>query len=602
MAVNESFLDSATLRENVVSLARNIGYVPRSRRSSRARISFLATDLDDVVTLTLRAGIVCNGVAANTSYIFSLPEDITVNVIDGVARFDDIEVYEGSFIRQNFTVNTAQYNQRYILPNSYIDTSTVNVKVKVNQSASTSVTYKQINNIIGITSTSNSYLLQEIEDERYEILFGDGIIGRKLANENYVTVSYITTSGKDGNGAAEFSFVGQLVNQDGGIIDPGNVSLVTTNQPARDGDNIESISSVKYYAPRIYSSQYRAVTASDYEAVLAYIYPNIESVSAYGGEELNPPQFGKVFISAKPRNGDFLSDFTKRDLIQKLKSYSVAGIVPEFIDLKYLYVELQSFVYYNTNFSDDPNNLKTLVSSALTQYSRSIDINKFGGRFKYSKAQTLIDGVNESITSNITRVVMRRNMNAQIGVFAQYELCYGNRFHVAQSSYNVVSTGFKIVGVNDTIYMADEVIDANNGRMFFFTYTDGGTPNVIKRNAGTVKYDVGEIIIDTVNILSTNISNNVIEVQAVPHSNDVIGLRDLYIRLDMTNTSVTMIQDIISSGENTSGSRFIRESSYNVPTYIRKSSSPITSTAITTIPSSAGSIQSSTTTVAGYTY
>jgi len=602
MAVNESFLDSATLRENVVSLARNIGYVPRSRRSSRARISFLATDLDDVVTLTLRAGIVCNGVAANTSYIFSLPEDITVNVIDGVARFDDIEVYEGSFIRQNFTVNTAQYNQRYILPNSYIDTSTINVKVKVNQSASTSVTYKQINNIIGITSTSNSYLLQEIEDERYEILFGDGIIGRKLANENYVTVSYITTSGKDGNGAAEFSFVGQLVNQDGGIIDPGNVSLVTTNQPARDGDNIESISSVKYYAPRIYSSQYRAVTASDYEAVLAYIYPNIESVSAYGGEELNPPQFGKVFISAKPRNGDFLSDFTKRDLIQKLKSYSVAGIVPEFIDLKYLYVELQSFVYYNTNFSDDPNNLKTLVSSALTQYSRSIDINKFGGRFKYSKAQTLIDGVNESITSNITRVVMRRNMSAQIGVFAQYELCYGNRFHVAQSSYNVVSTGFKIVGVNDTIYMADEVIDANNGRMFFFTYTDGGTPNVIKRNAGTVKYDVGEIIIDTVNILSTNISNNVIEVQAVPHSNDVIGLRDLYIRLDMTNTSVTMIQDIISSGENTSGSRFIRESSYNVPTYIRKSSSPITSTAITTIPSSAGSIQSSTTTVAGYTY
>jgi len=602
MAVNESFLDSATLRENVVSLARNIGYVPRSRRSARARISFLATDLDDVVTLTLRAGIVCNGVAANTSYIFSLPEDITVNVIDGVARFDDIEVYEGSFIRQNFTVNTAQYNQRYILPNSYIDTSTVNVKVKVNQSASTSVTYKQIDNIIGITSTSNSYLLQEIEDERYEILFGDGIIGRKLANENYVTVSYITTSGKDGNGAAEFSFVGQLVNQDGGIIDPGNVSLVTTNQPARDGDNIESISSVKYYAPRIYSSQYRAVTASDYEAVLAYIYPNIESVSAYGGEELNPPQFGKVFISAKPRNGDFLSDFTKRDLIQKLKSYSVAGIVPEFIDLKYLYVELQSFVYYNTNFSDDPNNLKTLVSSALTQYSRSIDINKFGGRFKYSKAQTLIDGVNESITSNITRVVMRRNMSAQIGVFAQYELCYGNRFHVAQSSYNVVSTGFKIVGVNDTIYMADEVIDANNGRMFFFTYTDGGTPNVIKRNAGTVKYDVGEIIIDTVNILSTNISNNVIEVQAVPHSNDVIGLRDLYIRLDMTNTSVTMIQDIISSGENTSGSRFIRESSYNVPTYIRKSSSPITSTAITTIPSSAGSIQSSTTTVAGYTY
>ena len=594
MAANESFLDSATLRENVVSLARNIGYVPRSRRSARAKISFIVTDLTETVTLTLKAGLVCNGVAANTSFIFSLPEDITVNVVDGVARFNDIEIYEGLYISQNFTVNTAQYNQRYLLPNSFIDTSTLRVKVKSNQNSSTSVTYKQLDNIIGITSTSPSYLLQEIEDERYEILFGDGVIGKKLANENYITVSYITTSGKEGNGAAEFSFIGNLVNQDGGSIDADNISLVTTTQTARDGDDIESISSIKYYAPRIYSSQYRAVTASDYEAVLAYIYPNIESVSAYGGEELTPPRFGKVYISAKPRNGDFLSDNTKRELIQKLRSYAVAGIVPEFVDLKYLYVELKSFVYYNTNFSDDPNNLKTIVTSALTQYSRSIDVNKFGGRFKYSKSQTLIDGVDASITSNITRVVMRRNLNAAIAQFAQYELCFGNQFHVAESRYNITSTGFRIDGINDVVYMADEVIDKNNGRIFFFTYTEGGMPNIIKKNAGTVKYDIGEILIDTVNILSTTISNNVIEVQAIPHSNDVVGLRDLYVRLDMTNTTVTMVQDIISSGENTSGSRFTRESSYNVPTYVRNSKSPVTSTAITSSATSNIAVSNST--------
>ena len=594
MAANESFLDSATLRENVVSLARNIGYVPRSRRSARAKISFIVTDLTETVTLTLKAGLVCNGVAANTSFIFSLPEDITVNVVDGVARFNDIEIYEGLYISQNFTVNTAQYNQRYLLPNSFIDTSTLRVKVKSNQNSSTSVTYKQLDNIIGITSTSPSYLLQEIEDERYEILFGDGVIGKKLANESYITVSYITTSGKEGNGAAEFSFIGNLVNQDGGSIDADNISLVTTTQTARDGDDIESISSIKYYAPRIYSSQYRAVTASDYEAVLAYIYPNIESVSAYGGEELTPPRFGKVYISAKPRNGDFLSDNTKRELIQKLRSYAVAGIVPEFVDLKYLYVELKSFVYYNTNFSDDPNNLKTIVTSALTQYSRSIDVNKFGGRFKYSKSQTLIDGVDASITSNITRVVMRRNLNAAIAQFAQYELCFGNQFHVAESRYNITSTGFRIDGINDVVYMADEVIDKNNGRIFFFTYTEGGMPNIIKKNAGTVKYDIGEILIDTVNILSTTISNNVIEVQAIPHSNDVVGLRDLYVRLDMTNTTVTMVQDIISSGENTSGSRFTRESSYNVPTYVRNSKSPVTSTAITSSATSNIAVSNST--------
>ena len=601
MAANESFLDSATLRENVVSLARNIGYVPRSRRCARARISFSLSGLTETVTATLKAGLVCNGSAANTSYIFSLPEDITVNVVDGVAKFENIEIYEGLFVTQNFTTDSALYNQRYILNNSFIDTETLQVKVKTDENANVAVTYKGIDNIIGITSTSSSYLLQEIEDERYEVLFGDGIIGKKLSNGNYVSATYITTSGREGNGASQFSFIGRLINQDGGSIDPSAVSLVTTNEPARDGDDIESISSIKYYAPRIYSSQYRAVTASDYEGILAYIYPNIESVSAYGGEELTPPRFGKVFISAKPRNGDFLSDFTKRDLVQKLKSYAVAGIVPEFIDLKYLYVELDSFVYYNTNFSNDPNQLKTLVSSTLTQYSRSIDVNKFGGRFKYSRTQTLIDGSDASVTSNITRVKMRRNLISELGKQAQYELCFGNQFHIAESSYNIVSTGFKIDGINDVVYMADEVIDKKRGRLFFFTYTDGGTPNIIKRNAGTVKYDIGEILIDTVNIVSTNISNNVVEVQAIPHSNDVVGLRDLYIKFDMTNTNITMVQDIISSGENTSGSRFTRESSYNVPTYVRNSKSPISSAALTTVASSATSTRAVSSTTASST-
>ena len=601
MAANESFLDSATLRENVVSLARNIGYVPRSRRAARARISFFVTGLTETVTLTLKAGLICNGAAANTSYIFSIPEDITVNVADGVARFENIEIFEGLLITQNFTVNTAQFNQRFILNNSFIDTSTLRVKVKTAESSSTSVVHKQIDNIIGINSTSSSFLLQEIEDERYELLFGDGVIGKKLSNENYITATYVTTAGRDGNGAAEFSFIGQLLDQDGGSVDAGNISLVNTIEPSRDGDEIESISSIKYYAPRIYSSQYRAVTAADYEGVLAYVYPNVESVSAFGGEEMTPPRFGKVFISVKPRNGDYLSDFTKRDLVQKLKSYAVAGIVPEFIDLKYLYVELESFAYYNTNFADDPNRLKTAISNALTTYSRSIDVNKFGGRFKYSKSQTLVDGVDSSITSNITRVIMRRNLMAEIGKFAQYELCYGNQFHIAESAYNITSTGFRIEGVNDPVYMADEVIDKKQGRIFFFTYAEGGTPNIIKKNAGTVKYDIGEILIDTVNILSTNISNNVVEVQAIPHSNDVVGLRDLYVKFDMTNTSITMVQDIISSGENTSGSRFTRESSYNVPTYIRKSNSPIATSALTTVSSSASSTSSSSYTLSGTT-
>ena len=586
MAVNENFLDSATLRENVVALARNIGYVPRSKKAAKAKISFNVQDLSDAVTLTLKAGLVVNGVADNTSYIFSIPDDITVAVKNNIAFFNEIEVFEGLLLTQNFTVDTSKSNQRFILPNSSVDTSSLVVKVKSSENSSTKVTYTQIDNIIGITSTSNTYLLQEIEDERYEIMFGDGIIGRKLSNNNYITATYITTGGKAGNGASEFSFIGRLVNQDGATVGGTNVSLVDTIEKSRDGDDIESIASIKYYSPRIYSSQYRAVTSSDYESVLSYIYPNVESVTSYGGEELNPPRYGKVYLSVKPRNGDYLSDFTKRDLIAKLKSYAVAGIVPEFIDLKYLFVETESQVYYNPNHNQQPALLKSAISGALTEYSRSIDVNKFGGRFKYSKAVTLIDQVDNAITSNITKVTIRRNLLAEIGQWAQYELCYGNEFHVGESSYNVTSTGFTLDGVVGTVYLADEVIDSKKGRIFFFTYSEGGKPNIIKKNAGTVKYDIGEILIDTVNITSTVIENNVIEIQAIPESNDVIGLRDLYIKYDMTNTHLTVVQDIISSGENTSGSRFARSSSYNIATYTRDSESTVSTKTVASTASS----------------
>ena len=588
MAANECFLDSATLRENVVSLARNIGYVPRSRRSARARISFTVSGLTETSTLTLNAGIICNGSGANTNYIFCIPEDITIPVVNGVGQFDNIEIYEGNFVSQDFTVDTSLFNQRYILDNSFIDTSTIKVKVKPSSTSTSSVTHKQIDNIIGITSTSSSYLLQEIEDERYELIFGDDVIGKKLSNGNVITVSYIVTDGRDGNGASEFSFVGNITNQDGGAINSGLIGLVSTDEKSRDGDDIESISSIKYFAPRIYSSQYRAVTASDYESVLGFIYPNVESVTAFGGEEMSPPRFGKVFISVKPRNGDFLSDETKRELIQRLKSYAVAGIVPEFIDLKYLYVELKTTPYYNPSLNDNPETLKTGVSNALTQYSRSIDVNKFGGRFKYSKAVSLIDSIDSSITSNITLVTIRRNLKAVLGQFAQYEVCFGNMFHTQESAYNVVSTGFTIEGVTGTVYLADEVINREKGRIFFFTYTEGGTPNIVKKNAGTVDYMHGEVLIDTVNILSTVIANGVIEIQAIPHSNDIVGLRDLYIKFDMTNTTINMVQDLIASGENTSGSRFVHTHSYYTPTFTRKSNSPV-STAAAILPSTASS-------------
>jgi hypothetical protein len=568
LAVNESFLDSAILRENVVSLVRNIGYVPKSRRAAIAKISFRVNNLSSL-TATLKAGIVCNGLSENTTFIFSIPEDVTANVINGVARFDDVEIYEGTFVRTNFTVSQAIYDQKYILPNSFVDTDTIKVLVKSSVDSSVSVEYKQVDNILKIDSQSDIYLIQEVSDERFELLFGDGIIGRKLVDGNYIEVSYITCSGRNGNGASSFNLVGILQDENGDTISPAKISRITTRQASRNGDESESINSIKHFAPRIYASQYRAVTASDYESIIGYIYPNVESVTAYGGEELSPPQFGKVFISVKPRNGDNISESVKRDLLSKLKNYSIAGIVPQFIDAKYLYVEIVSSVYYNYNKNNRVSDLRTLILSSLTQYSNSIDLNKFGGRFKYSKVASLIDNVNYSITSNITSVIIRRNLNAEISLNAQYELCFGNQFHTPKESYNINSTAFKIFGNDKNVYLADRKISADEGELFIFTYEDSKSV-IIKRNVGKVNYKTGEIFIDTINIVATTAPNNVIEIQAIPVSNDVVGLKDLYVRFDVGESKISLIRDVISSGENTSGTRLTTQSSYYQPGFIRQ--------------------------------
>ena len=570
MVANEAFIDSATLRENVVALARNIGYVPSSRRSSTANISF-SVDLGSGTTkstVTLKAGLVALGNLANTNYTFAIPEDVTSPVSDGIAFFT-INIKQGTYLTKDFRVDGSQTNQRFILPNPYVDTSTIKVTVKDTSSSSTQKIYNQVNNIVGITTTSEIYLLQEVQDEKYELLFGDGVIGKKLSSGNVVNVSYIVCDGVNGNGVANFAFSGKLVDNDGGLITTG-ISDITTNQPSRNGAEIENISTIKNLAPRVYASQYRAVTANDYEAIIPTIYPNADTVTAYGGEDASPPQFGKVFISIKPKSGQYVSDFDKRQLLLKLKNYSIAGIRPEFIDLKYLYVELNSMVYYNSNMVNDVDDLKTKITNSLNTYSTSNDLNKFGGRFKYSKAQKIIDETDTAITSNITKVLIRRNLEADTNNFGQYELCYGNKFHNRREGYNIKSTGFTIDGQRGTLYFADAYVSPTRGRLFVFRLTPTGQPEIVITNAGTVKYDVGEILIDTIRILSTVKDNNIVEIQAIPDSNDIIGLKDLYVQLSVANSTISTTEDLISSGANTSGTSFVSTSSFSNGKYIRQ--------------------------------
>ena len=569
MAVNESFIDSATLRENVISLARNVGYVPISRRAAKAKITFTISDLNvSYKTVTLKKGIVCTGNLDNTSYIFSIPEDITVGVSQQTASFEDIEIYEGTLLTRTFTVDNSQPNQKYILPNPYIDTSTIRVNVKDTSESSTSQEYVAVDNIINVDSNSTIFLVQEISDEKYELFFGDGVFGRKLQNNNEIVATYITTNGKEGNGADDFVFSGTVVSDTGANVG-SSVGVVITTEPADNGDNIQSIESIRYYAPRMYSTQYRAVTASDYEALIPSIYPNIESVTAYGGEELSPPQYGRVFIAAKPKNSDNLSEQTKESLLSSLKKYSIAGIEPRFVDINVLYVELDSVVYYNSNFIGSSNELKTQVSNSLQKYADSTDLNKFGGRFKYSKALRVIDSTNTSITSNISKVRIRRNVGVNLNEPTQYIICYENRFLVSPLGNNIRSSGFYVEGLSRQVYLADvPSSDLRTGRLYLFSI-DGETEKTEQQNVGTVDYITGEINIDNITVTSTYLPNNIIEIEATPYSNDVIAKKSIYLKLDVGKSSISMVKDIISSGENASGSRFEPESSHSIGNKIR---------------------------------
>jgi len=562
MVVNESFIDSATLRENIVSLARNIGYVPRSKRAAVAQIDYQVSGIaTSNATVTFEPGLIANSLVSDKNFLFSIPEKFVSATSEGVTE-GTLTIFQGQYLEKSWTVDNNQPNARYILPNSDIDTSTLRVKVKEDSSSTTVTEYKLVDNIIGVTSTSNIYLIQETTDEKYEILFGDGIFGRKLQSGNIIEASYIKTDGKDANGANFFNFVGTISDENGANITSFQ-PIISSRVPAENGDDIETVQSIRNYAPRRYAAQNRAVTASDYEAILPSIYPNIESVSAYGGEDLNPPQFGRVFIAAKPRNGAFLAESTKKQLLQSLKNYSVAGIVPSFINLKYLYVEVDSYVYYNPNFVGDPNNLKANVVSSITQYAQSEELNKFGGRFKYSNFTSLIDEVDTSITSNITTVRIRRNLSALINQFANYELCFDNEFFRGNDEYNIKSTGFNVSGIDDVVYVADRVVAGSTiGNLFLFTLNNNSEPVIVSTKFGTVNYETGELLIDTVNITSTVLPDNIIEIQAIPMSNDVLARKELYLQLDVSKSNFFMRLDSISSGANTSGTRYQPQSSY----------------------------------------
>ena len=588
MLSNEVFLDSATLRENVVSLARNIGYLPRPRKSAKAEITFFVDTSELPVlprSLTLRKGIVAINASkyVNKNLTFCIPDDITSIIKNDRANFN-IHVYEGALVTQRFTVDEFDVNQRFILDNSGIDYSTLRVNVYDDAFTDNKVVYNLATSITEIDGSSRVYFLQEIPDERYELIFGDGIFGSKLENGNVIEVSYIVSNGEDGNGANVFRFTGNLIDNNGSIIDR-DVSIIQTLSPASGGLDIESVKSIKNYAGRIYASQNRAVTADDYESIVRKIYPEVDSISAFGGEELDPPRFGKVFITIKPQNGLYVSNSLKDSIKRELRKYSVAGIVPEILDTKYLFIECDTSVYYNSNLTGASSSVRQKVINTLNKFANSDEMNMYGSRFKYTQFTSLIDKSDQSITSNITEIRIRRDMRSILNRLTEYEVCFGNRFKILnQNGYNIKSSGFRVSGISKTVYFSDIPSgDGETGELVLITVQDAppevGTSdyqieypsaNVVRRRVGTVDYMKGEIKINAINIVSTEVlKNSIIQISACPNSNDVIGLQDLFLQFDVNYSSVQAILDNISSGSDPTGSRYISTPSYSNKNIIR---------------------------------
>lgn len=564
LLANENFLDSAVMRENVVKLAKLIGYTPRSARSAQAKVDIVVqTAYPYPATVQINRGVLLSfqGEQKNT-FIFSIPKDLiaSVNTLDGKATFTDVICYEGVFLTDTF-VKEVNERQRFILSNESADTSTLSIEVT---RGTVTDAYLKGEDITALNSSSKTYFLEESEYRRPELIFGDGVIGEALFNGDVIEATYTTSAGPKVNGLDQFTFAGTAKDSANNPITSG--ITVTLKTKPDGGADPESTSSIKYTAPKFYSSFGRAVTTKDYEAIIPQIYPNVQSIVAFGGEEASPPEYGKVMVVIKPKNADRLSISEKDAVLKKLRGYSVGAVEPKIMDPSVLYIDLVTFVYYNPNITKrTQEEIKQVVYAQLNALNATNEFNKFGGKFKFSKFQKVIDDAEKSITSNITRIRMRKNVNVTLNQRFNYKICFGNRINAqvegAGDSPSLITNGFKRAdGGNFTYYLNDDGV--GNIRLFYIN-TDG-TRQYINGNWGTVDYVEGEVTVNDVIIDEVPGSiTNTLQFSVIPESNDLVSLRETYLTIGIDNLVVNVIDDEISSGANVAGTGVVPESSYS---------------------------------------
>jgi hypothetical protein len=542
LVVNELFLDSATLRDNVVALAKQLGYRAKSKVAPKATVSF-GVEFNGTAPkeIILKKGTGFVTTFDDNLYQYVAVEDYTASVVNGTASFVNVDVYEGALVTNTFTVNTGLQSQRFILQNPSIDTNTIQVKVYPSSSSTSFQIYKAADNILNINPSSNVFFVEEIEDEKYELFFGDGVLGRKLENGEYIEVSYLTTNGPVTNGARSFTFSGVLEDLSGNSSYSLSIVNVSTVNNANGGEDIESVSKIKFNAPKYYGTQDRAVTPSDYAAIVRNIYPAVADIIVYGGEESVPPEYGKVKISVKPSNGAALSSFTKQEIVRELKNYMVASVTPDLINPSILYVELNSKIYYNRQITTlVPEEIKSKVISALENYIETSDVEKFNGKFRYSKVVGVIDDADKAINSNHTSVIMRKDFYPSINSTFFYEICFQNEFFVDCDSPSVESSGFVVSEYpNFTVYLEDR-----GGKIVLYRLDSlSGDKIVLNDYVGDIDYTKGEIMLYDLTIIKGSYFDNRIEIRVKPASNDINALRNVYLDVDIPNSKFIAYQE-----------------------------------------------------------
>ena len=541
MVVNELFIDSATLRDNVVAIAKQLGYRPKSATAPTAYVSFTATygnpTTDTELILKKGTGFISS--FDNNVYQYVVTDDVKAQVINDVATFTNVEVKEGTQLVNTFTVNTSLNSQRFILDNPNIDTNTIRVKV-FPTGGSFSEPYLVADNILGVDATSKAFFLDEIEDQRYEILMGDGVLGKKLENNARIEVSYLTTAGPESNGVRTFVFSGVLENPNG--VTPSSITTsITSTVASAGGEEIESTQKIKYTAPKAYGTQERAVTAQDYEAIVRQVYPATSDIIIFGGEDQEPPEYGKVFIALKPTDASYLTSLTKNRIIQELKKYVVASVEPKLVDPSILFVELTSKIYYNGDMTDQTTSqIRDKVIGSVQSYLDTSDTEKFNGKFRYSKMIGVIDDADKSINSNLTSITMRKDFYPSLNSTFYYEVCFQNAFDKDCDDPILSSTGFRVTEYpNFDVYVEDR----NKKIVLYRLDSVTGEKVVLDSDIGDIDYVKGELKMYNLTIIKGSFFDNRISVRVKPLLNDVKALREVYLDVDVANSSFTAYKE-----------------------------------------------------------